>query len=45
MTGSHSFDLLESDKILNLLQTGIEIETNVGLADVKDLFYGKQTIP
>jgi len=44
VTGSHSFNLLENYGILNLVQTGIEIDANVGLIDVKDIFYGRQTI-
>jgi hypothetical protein len=35
---------LENDGILELLQAGIEIGANIGLVDVKDIFYGRQTI-
>ena len=44
VAGSHSFNALENDGILNLIQTGIEIGTNFGLVDVKDIFYGRKTI-
>ena len=44
VAGSHSFNALENDGILNLIQTGIEIGANFGLVDVKDIFYGRKTI-
>jgi hypothetical protein len=44
VAGSHSFRSLENDGILDLLQVGIDIGTNVGLVNVKDIFYLRQTI-
>ena len=44
VAGSHSFNALENNGILNLIQTGIEIGANFGLVDVKDIFYGRKTI-
>ncbi|CAF1313627.1 unnamed protein product [Rotaria sordida] len=42
--GSHSFNSLENNGLLNLVQTSIEIGANIGLVDVHDIFYGRQTI-
>jgi len=42
--GSHSFNSLENDGLLKLVQTGIEIGANFGLVDIKDIFYGRQSI-
>ncbi|CAF1570160.1 unnamed protein product, partial [Didymodactylos carnosus] len=44
VAGSHSFNSLENDGILKLDQTAFEIGANIGLVDVKDIFYGRQTI-
>ncbi len=44
VAGSHSFRSLENDGILDLLQVGIDIGTNVGLVNVKDIFYLRPTI-
>ncbi|CAF4200788.1 unnamed protein product [Rotaria sordida] len=44
VAGSHSFNSLENDGLLQLFQTGIDIGANLGLLDVKDIFYGRQTI-
>ena len=42
--GSHSFNSLENDGLKQLIHTGIDINANLGLLDVKDIFYGRQTI-
>ncbi|CAF4008178.1 unnamed protein product, partial [Rotaria sordida] len=42
--GSHSFNSLENNGLLNLVQTSIEIGANIGSVDVHDNFYGRQTI-
>jgi hypothetical protein len=44
VAGSHSFHSLENDGILELVQVGIDIGANVGSLNVKDIFYGRQTI-
>ena len=44
VAGSHSFRSLENDEILQLVQTGIDIGANIGLVDVHDIFYGRQTV-
>ena len=44
VAGSHSFNSLENDGLLTLIQTGIEIGANFGLMDIRDIFYGRQSI-
>ncbi|KAF9754356.1 Transposable element Hobo transposase, partial [Nosema granulosis] len=44
VAGSHSFNSLENDGLLTLIQTGIEIGANFGLVDIHDIFYGRQSI-
>ncbi|CAF3323163.1 unnamed protein product [Rotaria sp. Silwood2] len=44
VAGSHSFKSLENDGTLKLVQTAIEIGADIGLVDVHDIFYGRQTI-
>ncbi|CAF3229997.1 unnamed protein product, partial [Rotaria sp. Silwood2] len=41
---SHSFNLLDNDGLLKLVQIGIEIGVNIGLVDVHNIFYGRSTI-
>ena len=43
VAGSHSFRSLENGGILQLVQTGIDIGANIGLVDVHDIFYDRQT--
>ncbi|CAF1647204.1 unnamed protein product, partial [Didymodactylos carnosus] len=44
VAGSHSFNSLENNGILELLQVRIEIGGHYGLMDVHDVFYGRKTI-
>ncbi|CAF2083912.1 unnamed protein product [Rotaria magnacalcarata] len=44
VAGSHSFNSLENNGILELLQLGIEIGSHYGMLDVHDIFYGRKTI-
>jgi hypothetical protein len=44
VAGSHSFNSLENDGLLKLFQTSIEIDANIGLVDVKDIFYDRKSI-
>ena len=42
--GAHSFNSLENDGILDLLQTAIEIGAHIGHGYVSEVFYGRKTI-
>jgi len=42
--GGHSFNSLENNGILELLQLAIEIGSNYGLLDIHDIFFGCKTI-
>ena len=42
--GSHSFNALENDGLLDLVQTAIDIGAQVGKVNVRDIFYGRKTI-
>ena len=42
--GSHSFNALENDGVLYLVQTAIDIGAQMGRVNVRDVFYGRKTI-
>lgn len=42
--GSHSFNALENDGLLDLFQVGIDIGAKMGKVNVRDIFYGRKTI-
>ena len=42
--GSHSFNALENDGILDLVRTAINIGAQAGKVNVRDIFYGRKTI-
>ena len=42
--GSHSFSALENDGVLDLVQTAIDIDAQMGRVNVCDVFYGLKTI-
>ena len=42
--GSHSFNALENDGVLDLVQTAIDIGAQMGKVNVRDIFYGRKTI-
>ena len=42
--GSHSFNALENNGVLDLIQTSIDIGAQMGKVDVRDIFYGRKTI-
>jgi hypothetical protein len=42
--GSHSFNALENDGVLDLVQTAIDIGAQMGKVYVRDIFYGRKTI-
>ncbi|CAF4762223.1 unnamed protein product [Rotaria sp. Silwood2] len=42
--GSHSFNALENDGILDLMQIAIEIGAQMGKVNIHDIFYGRKTI-
>ncbi|CAF4039817.1 unnamed protein product, partial [Rotaria magnacalcarata] len=42
--GSHSFNALENDGVLDLVQTTIDIGAQMGKVNVHEIFYGRKTI-
>ncbi|CAF1305811.1 unnamed protein product [Rotaria sordida] len=42
--GSHSFNALENDGVLELAQTAINIGATMGMVNIRDIFYGRKTI-
>ncbi|CAF3066216.1 unnamed protein product, partial [Rotaria sp. Silwood2] len=42
--GSHSFNALENDGVLDLVQTAIDIGAQMGKVKARDIFYGRKTI-
>ena len=44
VAGAHSFNLLENGGIIDLVQTAIEIGSQIGNVDVSEVFYGRKTI-
>jgi hypothetical protein len=42
--GSHSFNALENDGVLDWVQTAIDIGAQMGKVNVCDIFYGRKTI-
>lgn len=44
VAGSHSLRSLENGGIFEIKKVGIETGTNMGLVNVKDIFYRRQTV-
>ena len=44
MLGSHSFNSLENDGLITLLQQLVNIAGKHGSFDVKDVLYGRKTL-
>ncbi|CAF1053867.1 unnamed protein product [Rotaria magnacalcarata] len=42
--GSHSFYALENGGVLDLVQTAIDVDAQVGKLNAHDIFYGPKTI-